>query len=335
MPGRSRPFAAALGLAGCVLAFVAPAAAQDSERAEELISRANEFRRRGQDSSALPLLRQAYRLTRTPRTAAQLGLAESALGYWLEAEQHLAESLAPESHPWIDRHRKALDEVLNNTRAHLGTLIVEGRPSGAEVRVNGKLIGNLPSPPPIRVPEGEVTVEVRATQYRADAKTVRLGGKATERVSFDLFPDIVPTTKPAPKDVSGVVGAQISTKAPSPTDGQQPAWRRGLPFTLVGVAVLAAGFGVWQHVTWQNGVTAFDAIEGCGVTQEMRGSDARCAGLYEKYSAARLRAFIGYGFAGALGLGASAMFLVNRSSDQAQAVGPGHGLFGVAYAGVF
>src|SRR5688500_10991836 len=58
-------------------------------RVEELIRQGVALRRSGQDQAALPLFQKAHEIGHTPRTAAQLGLVEMALGYVLEAERDL------------------------------------------------------------------------------------------------------------------------------------------------------------------------------------------------------------------------------------------------------
>jgi hypothetical protein len=68
--------------------------ASEPAEVEALIEQANKFRRDGKDGKALPLMRKACDLATTARTAAQLGLVEMALGYWLQAEQHLTEALS-------------------------------------------------------------------------------------------------------------------------------------------------------------------------------------------------------------------------------------------------
>ena len=90
-------------LLSVLVAARAAHAADESAKAEQLIQEANELRRQGQDQRAMPLLQQAYELARTARTAAQLGLAEMALGYWVEAEGHLNEALTVSHHPWVDK----------------------------------------------------------------------------------------------------------------------------------------------------------------------------------------------------------------------------------------
>src|SRR5687767_11306624 len=103
---RRRAHAWAALLAPVILAAltaVAMAAATPEEplpaQVEELIRQGNELRRDGKDHAAVGLFQKAYDLQRSPRTAGQLGLAESALGYWMAAERHLGEALAAPRHP--------------------------------------------------------------------------------------------------------------------------------------------------------------------------------------------------------------------------------------------
>ena len=73
---------------------------------EDLIRKGNELRTKGEDQYALPLFQKAYDLERSPRTAAQLGLVEAALGYWLASERHLQEALTSTRNPWLIRSRR-------------------------------------------------------------------------------------------------------------------------------------------------------------------------------------------------------------------------------------
>src|SRR5205814_3955657 len=180
------PRAALLVALLCTLAPRARAADADTARAEELIRQANALRQRGQDPAALPLVREAYDVARSPRTAAQLGLVELALGYWVSADDHLSEALAPASHPWIDRNRKVLQESQASARSHVGTLVIEGQPPGADVRVNFVRVGNFPLPASIRVGEGTVTIDVTASGHEDAKRTIMVRGGSTEKVRFDL-----------------------------------------------------------------------------------------------------------------------------------------------------
>lgn len=317
------------------VAAPAPARAADSGKAEELIQQANEQRRQGHDQKALPLLQQAYEIARTPRTLAQLGLAELALGYWLEADEHLEQALDPVAHhPWVDKNRGVLEQSLKSARAHLGALVVEGKPDGAEILVNGKRAGTLPLAGPLKAGEGRVEVEVRAPGRLPLRQVVTLAGGGRARVSVDLAAETV-----APPPTFGAVAPPplppSAGGAALPT-GELPRWRRVLPWSLAGGAALALAFGIWQHAAWRGAQSDFETIRACGADAPMRGSDARCAGLYDDLSSDRTRAVIGYGLAGALGVGAGVLLLVNANgAHRAEATGGvsvGPGDLGVSYA---
>src|SRR5689334_12741785 len=76
-----------------ILASGVALAATPAEQAQELMQRANTLRRAGDDEGALPILQKAYELYRSPRTSAQLGIVESALGRWVDVDDHLTYAL--------------------------------------------------------------------------------------------------------------------------------------------------------------------------------------------------------------------------------------------------
>src|SRR6476646_8300950 len=75
--------------------------AADAAEVEALIAKGNELRRAGTPGPALPYFQKAYELARTPRTTGQLGLAELAAGYPVEAEVHLTTALESPNDPSI------------------------------------------------------------------------------------------------------------------------------------------------------------------------------------------------------------------------------------------
>ena len=81
-----------------IIWHTAPARAE-AAAVEALIAKGNELRRAGTPGPALPYFQKAYELARTPRTTGQLGLAELAAGYPVEAEEHLAAALQSPSDP--------------------------------------------------------------------------------------------------------------------------------------------------------------------------------------------------------------------------------------------
>jgi hypothetical protein len=302
--------AAVASLLAILCATPTPARAQDVARAEELIRQANVLRQKGQDVAALPLMRQAYDVARGPRTAAQLGLVELALGYWVDCDDHLNEALAPAKHPWIERNRKVLEDSRAQARSHIARLQIEGSPAGAHVRVNGASIGSLPLSGPIRVGEGHVTIEVKSIGYEDQSRSFDISGGSTQRYSFDLVAEN--HRESAPVDHHPIVVVTPPAPPPPASPPELPAWRRVLPWGLAGGAVLAAGFGIWQHLQWRHSQSDFDANHTCGSGASGRGGPG-CQGLWDDLTSHKTQTYVGYAVAGGVGIGAALVFALNAS----------------------
>ncbi len=300
--------------------------ASDTEKAEQLIREGNALRRNNQDARALPMFQQAYAISRTPRSAAQLALAELALGYWDAAAEHLTEALTAGRHPWVAKNRSALEASLNEAKSHLASVSVTGRPVGAEVLLNGKSVGTLPLGGPVLVNEGRIETEVRASGYKTDHRVLTVEGSSTAQVSVNL--ESVPAatahqeapTSSAPATSAPVAGDSGTPVAPPAKDrdaassgGQLPTWRKVLPWAVTAGAVAAGGIGVWQAVSASKSLSDFEAVPNmaCGASEPMRGTDSRCAGLYNDWSSHRTNAWVAFGAAGVLAAGAVGLFIWN------------------------
>ena len=82
---------------------------------------------------------------------------------------------APHRRPEGGRHRRLHPEQprrpsrsrLTVAKRNVGRVEITGDPTGAEVLVNGRLVGKVPLPQPVRVIAGSVDIELRAPGYRA------------------------------------------------------------------------------------------------------------------------------------------------------------------------
>ena len=76
-------------LIGIALAVVSQLAyaADDRAAADALITKGLELRREGRALEAIDLFQRAVAIAPTPRSVGQLGLAESALEHWSDAEE--------------------------------------------------------------------------------------------------------------------------------------------------------------------------------------------------------------------------------------------------------
>ena len=137
-------------------------AATDAEQAEVLIREGVRLRAQDQTARALPLFEEAYQMSRSPRTAAQLGLCELELRYYSAAERHLAEALASPDHPWIARSRATLKSQLDVAAAKIGELALSVSPANADVLLDKKLVDRTFLVAPLRLDPGPVEVEARA-----------------------------------------------------------------------------------------------------------------------------------------------------------------------------
>ena len=289
-------------------------------------------RRAGDDAAALKLFQQAYELNKTAKALAQIGLAEQALGKWGAADKHLRQSLETGgADPWIKRNRAAIDASLSVIASHVGQLDVIGQPAGAEVRVDGDGVGQLPLGHPITVTSGGVAVEVSAPGYLPILRSTNVSPGKLTRELFNLQPvapagDQTATGQPAPGPAATVVPPSRSTPASEPsaapaTDhpGGAPSASGGssrLPWVLTagGLSVASLAFGVIEHLAWQNKVSSFSSTAGCGTTFPDKGGPM-CQSIYDDGQSAKLRAFVGYGLGAAFAATAIVLYFTDPSRD--------------------
>jgi tetratricopeptide (TPR) repeat protein len=164
-----------------------PWSAQAEGTGQSLIERGVQLRREHRDAEALDLFRQAYRIAPSPRTRAQIALAEQALGQWADAEKDLNEALGVSDDEWIRGYVELLKDTLSAIRQHLATLAVESNLPGAEVWINGALASQLPLLKPLRIAAGDLEYEVRLAHHASVRRRVTVAPESTvhDMVEFD------------------------------------------------------------------------------------------------------------------------------------------------------
>jgi hypothetical protein len=223
---------------------------------DELIRQGVAKRRHQDDEAALELFTKAYAIRKSPRAAAQMGLAELALGRWPEAEGHIQEALAASSDPWITKNTASLKGALATVQGHLGSLQVLGGPSGAEVVLEGEVRGKLPMEQPIRVRTGDCRIDVRAPGYEALTRTVQISPEGLTRETVHLSP-VAPVATSHEPTPAGPAPEQPAVPPVQPaTPEGEPASYDGHTLRIVGLSLGGAGvafvgagvaFGVLAH----------------------------------------------------------------------------------------
>jgi hypothetical protein len=232
-------------------------------KAEALVNQAVELRRSGDDQGALALLQQAYAMGHAPRTAGQLGLCEQALGRWSDAENYITEALKAESDAWVKKNRRVLEDALVVVKSHIARIEIDGEPEGAELWVNGVLVGKLPLTAPVRVSAGEIEVELRASGFVRESKTLRLEAGQYQRIVLRASKQTVasppaPLVGPAPPPPAAPSTTTVVVKLEE-RDRPQPQAPASTPGPSTGRAA-----GKW--IAWGLGAVAL-GVGTYGVTQ--------------------------------------------------------------------
>lgn len=214
---------------------------------DEHLRRGVELRKAGQDPAALDEFRLAYAASKGARAAAQMALAEQALGRWVVAEAHLREALASPEDGWISAHQSQLGESLSAMAAHLGWVEIRGGQAGAEVLLGEAVIATLPMSGPVRAEVGTYPIEVRAVGYYPVIKPITVTPGSLSRLEIvlrPLTPELpVPTTSAsAAPSPSPSAAAALPAGVVVPVPGGLAL--RPLGYGLVGLSVAGVAVGV-------------------------------------------------------------------------------------------
>jgi len=225
----------ALALAHAAQAQSSASEHSDDSEADRLVARGIELRAEGKDGQALEAFQQAAAIDPdSVRVQIHLATVHQALGDWLLADDYLSKALARRDEPYVVRHLRALEDAKRVIDANIGRLEVEGEPPGAEIRLNGRVMGTLPLPAPIRTTTGSYVLEVRREGHYPMQRPIVITGGGLVRESVQLEP--LPAAQPWR---SGGAASGATLAEPEARGG--PVW---LTWTLGGTAAAAAAVSV-------------------------------------------------------------------------------------------
>ncbi len=214
-------------------------------------ARGDAMRAEHRDADAVTYFQALYARAQEPRTLAQLGLAEAALGRWLDAEAHLIEALTALRDPWITHNRASLLATLEAMRTHIGTLVVTSDVEPAEVWINRRRVGSTGAP--LHVLAGDVAFEARVEGRSSVARTVSVAPNAIARESVRFSLDDAasdpavqrPVSAPAASAAQGITRNDpgVARDEASSSGGT----RRALGWAAVGTgaALVVGGVAAW------------------------------------------------------------------------------------------
>jgi hypothetical protein len=223
----------------CLLAVPRPALAVDpvdddaqvTAPAQDLIQQGISLRHSGQDEAALGVFLDAEkRAPNSVRVLLHVTAAAQAAGRWLLAYQYLQKASAYKSTAYYQRYRASIRGMEETVAQHVGQFRVAGSPAGAEVLINGELMGTLPLEGAKVLEVGSYVLEVRKPGFfplRRPFTIAPGGGLAQETV--ELKPGVLGS-----KDDSGA-GASRSGVRGGPSEPRSSGLgARWITWTLAG-----------------------------------------------------------------------------------------------------
>jgi hypothetical protein len=285
-----------------------PGEAPDPQaRARELYREGSEAFESGDNARAVRLLREAWALRKTYDVAGTLAQAELELGLFRDAAEHLEFCVRNfplhESQEESDSVRAELDRL----RARLSRVQLRVVPDGAEVLVNGRVVGRSPLELPVYLEPGTHTLGAR------------MAGRSTER----------PLKTEAGLEQSVELRLDTSSKAAAPADpprtepsasAEGPNYTPAVALGGVALAAVLTGVGFTLAANADNrarerrlhGLTGQDPC-GAGRPEEYA---ADCRKIDELADSSRTYRVISYGsFGMALAAGAAALLLWPSTKD--------------------
>jgi PEGA domain len=295
--------------AACALTLacsLATSGARADASSAQMVEKGIQLRREHRDAEALEEFRRADQLNPAPRIKAQIGLAEQALGQWVEAERDLNLALSAVEDPWIVRNTDALKKAVAAIQLHLGSLSVETNVAGAELWLNGARWGSLPMSS-ARVVAGTLHVEVRAPGYETAHSSIDVAPGVTAKERLALTPSTTPTagTPPATTESQTPGTPPIALPPPPPT-------QRFFAWGALAGAGVSLGGAVAAQLVHESNARHYNDPSLCTPTTGDR--DAVC-GIYRgRAETAQTFATLGFIAGGTLGVASVILFLTAPSA---------------------
>jgi hypothetical protein len=207
-------------------------AAEESAETEALLRKGIQLRREGADEAALAVFLEAQ--AQSPdsvRVLLHVATAAQAASKWLMADEYLRKAAEHSDDPYYQRYRTEIEEVRAATAQRVGQFRAVGEPEGAQVILNGQVVGTLPMETPKTLEAGTYVLEVTKPGYYRLRRPISVPGSVLTRETVALNE----RAPGAPDDV-GASGGGVGVDTRS---GKPPTWwsQPWVSWTLLGVGV--------------------------------------------------------------------------------------------------
>lgn len=172
---------------------------EDKREASAHFHRGAELFQEGVYRAALVELQRAYEIVPNYRVLYNIGQTQVALGEFVEAKRTLEAFLA-QGGTAIDAKRRAeIEAQLSHLEKRIATLLIEADRSGAEVLVNGAVVGTTPLSSGVPVNVGRQRIEARTADGASASVEIDVAGGDRTSVRLVLVsPTPVVVAAPAP-----------------------------------------------------------------------------------------------------------------------------------------
>jgi hypothetical protein len=220
--------ASSFAVAAALVSISRSASAQESAEVEAILKRGIQLRRDGQDEAALAVFQEAEaQAPNSVRVLLHVATAAQAASKWLLADEYLRRADSHNTDPYYIKYRNEIDEVKSATAARVGHFRAVGEPSGAEVILNGQVVGTLPMENPKTLEAGTYVLEVNKPGFYRLRRPIAVPGGVLTRETVEL------------NERTG--NAQDPNDPASGTPAEPPSFwaSSGMTWTLAGIAAAA------------------------------------------------------------------------------------------------
>lgn len=140
----------------------------------------------------------AYKLSPAFVVLYNIGQVNVALGRSVEAVEAFDQYLKQGASTVSASRKQEVQAEIEKQMARIGTVTIETSPAGAEIRLDGKLIGKSPLARPLRVNVGRHTVEAILAGHTTQFRDVDVAGRAALAIALTLDAVVAPTPPPEP-----------------------------------------------------------------------------------------------------------------------------------------